>query len=79
MSRLLLWRHGRTAWNHERRMQGQTDVDLDETGVEQAAAAAPALAARDPKLIISSDLRRCTRTAKALRISCGTKPCEHFV
>jgi broad specificity phosphatase PhoE len=66
MSRLLLWRHGRTAWNHERRFQGQTDVDLDETGVQQAIDAAPRLAAREPKLIISSDLGRATQTARAL-------------
>jgi probable phosphoglycerate mutase len=66
MSRLLLWRHGRTAWNHERRFQGQTDVDLDETGRQQAIDAAPHLAAREPKLIISSDLGRATQTARAL-------------
>ena len=66
MSRLLLWRHGRTAWNHERRFQGQTDVHLDETGVQQANDAAPRLAAREPKLIISSDLGRATQTAGAL-------------
>ena len=66
MSRLLLWRHGRTAWNNERRFQGQTDVDLDETGVQQAIDAAPHLAAREPKLIISSDLGRATQTARAL-------------
>jgi glucosyl-3-phosphoglycerate phosphatase len=66
MSRLLLWRHGQTGWNAERRFQGQTDVDLNETGVQQAAKAAPRLAAREPKLIISSDLRRASRTAQAL-------------
>jgi glucosyl-3-phosphoglycerate phosphatase len=66
MSRLLLWRHGQTTWNAERRFQGQTDVDLNETGVRQAAEAAPRLAAREPKLIISSDLRRAARTAQAL-------------
>ena len=44
-------------------MQGQTDVDLDETGLAQAAAGRPALAALQPELIISSDLRRASRTA----------------
>jgi broad specificity phosphatase PhoE len=66
MSRLLLWRHGQTGWNAERRFQGQTDVDLNETGVRQAAEAAPRLAVREPKVIISSDLRRAARTAQAL-------------
>ncbi len=45
MTRLLVWRHGRTAWNAEHRCQGQTDIDLDEIGVEQAVAAAPRIAA----------------------------------
>jgi len=66
VSRLLLWRHGQTTWNTERRFQGQTDVELNETGIAQAAQAAPRLAAQEPKLIISSDLRRATRTAQAL-------------
>jgi broad specificity phosphatase PhoE len=32
MSRLWLLRHARTAWNAERRLQGRTDVPLDEVG-----------------------------------------------
>jgi glucosyl-3-phosphoglycerate phosphatase len=66
MTRLLVLRHGRTAWNAEHRFQGQTDVGLDETGVRQAVAAAPRLAALKPDLIISSDLRRATSTAAPL-------------
>lgn len=38
--RLVLWRHGQTAWNVERRFQGKTDIPLDETGVQQARRAA---------------------------------------
>lgn len=64
--RLILWRHGQTAWNLTGRVQGQTDVDLDETGVAQAAATAPRVAEYRPDLIISSDLRRAARTAEAL-------------
>ena len=29
--RVILWRHGQTSWNVERRFQGSTDVDLTET------------------------------------------------
>jgi len=63
---LLLWRHGQTGWNVEGRFQGQSDSVLDETGHQQAAAAAARLAARKPDVIVSSDLQRCVRTAEPL-------------
>jgi len=66
MPRLVVWRHGRTAWNATRRFQGQTDVELDETGISQAIAAAPRIAAYQPDVIISSDLKRATQTADEL-------------
>jgi glucosyl-3-phosphoglycerate phosphatase len=56
--RLLLWRHGQTAWNIEGRFQGQTDIPLDET--------ARLLAALRPDVIISSDLSRAMATAAPL-------------
>lgn len=64
--RLVLWRHGRTAWNFERRAQGQTDVPLDTVGIAQAQEAAPRLAALGPSFIWSSDLSRAWRTAEEL-------------
>lgn len=66
MTRLLVLRHGRTGWNEEQRCQGQTDIDLDETGAEQAAVAAARIAVEQPDLIISSDLARATSTARPL-------------
>src|SRR5690606_18245837 len=65
-SRLILWRHGHTEWNAERRVQGHSDVPLSALGHAQAAEAAPLLAAFAPDAIVSSDLRRCTETAAAL-------------
>lgn len=62
----MLWRHGRTAWNAERRFQGQTDVPLDEVGRDQAARAAELLTGLRPSQIISSDLSRALATAQAL-------------
>ncbi len=66
MRRLVLWRHGRTTWNAQHRFQGQTDVPLDEVGVEQARRAAVELAALNPTLVVSSDLQRARDTAAAL-------------
>ena len=36
MSKLILVRHGETAWNLEMRYQGQTDISLTANGIEQA-------------------------------------------
>jgi glucosyl-3-phosphoglycerate phosphatase len=64
--RLVLWRHGQTVWNAERRFQGQSDIPLDETGQAQADRAARLLAALRPDMIVSSDLSRATGTAVPL-------------
>ena len=42
-TRLCLVRHGETAWNAERRIQGQLDVPLSPVGQAQARAAAAVL------------------------------------
>ena len=64
--RIVLWRHGQTIWNAERRFQGQTDIELDETGLAQAERAARLLAALKPDTITSSDLIRASATAAPL-------------
>jgi probable phosphoglycerate mutase len=63
---LVLWRHGQTTYNVERRFQGQSDVPLNDVGLRQAADAAPYLAAMRPSAIFSSDLSRASVTAAAL-------------
>ena len=52
--RLILWRHGQTSWNVERRFQGTTDVELTETGIGQARHAARLLASLQPDAIVAS-------------------------
>jgi glucosyl-3-phosphoglycerate phosphatase len=64
--KLVLWRHGQTTYNAERRFQGQLDVPLNDVGREQARRAAPYLAAMKPDAIFSSDLSRAAETAAVL-------------
>jgi broad specificity phosphatase PhoE len=62
--RLVLLRHGRTAWNAVGRAQGHADVEIDDLGHEQAALVAPWLAATfTPTVLWSSDLARARQTA----------------
>ena len=68
---VVLVRHGVTDWNAQGRMQGHTDVPLNEVGLAQAAAMAPAVAALRPTRIVSSDLSRAVATAQALCDACG--------
>ncbi|WP_432057723.1 histidine phosphatase family protein [Streptomyces sp. bgisy022] len=69
--RIILWRHGQTSWNVERRFQGSTDVELTETGVSQARRAARLLAGLRPDAIIASDLKRAAATAAELAALTG--------
>jgi glucosyl-3-phosphoglycerate phosphatase len=62
----VLWRHGRTAWNDDRRFQGQTDIPLDDHGRQQARRAARLLAALPPTALVSSDLVRARDTVAEL-------------
>ena len=71
MTRLIIWRHGQTDWNFANRIQGHTDVALDDVGRAQATAAATALAAQHPDAIVASDLRRAADTAAALAAATG--------
>jgi probable phosphoglycerate mutase len=64
--RLVLWRHGQTAWNLEGRFQGTTDIPLTSVGVSQAKRSARLLAALKPDAIIASDLQRAADTAAEL-------------
>ncbi|MFD3531598.1 histidine phosphatase family protein [Streptomyces sp. NPDC058664] len=69
--RIVLWRHGQTSWNLERRFQGSTDIELTEAGVAQARRAARLLAALKPDAIVASDLKRAAATAAELAVLTG--------
>ena len=65
-TRVFALRHGQTAWNVSRRIQGHVDEPLDDTGRWQAQRLAQALAGEGIVAIYSSDLRRAHDTALAL-------------
>ena len=72
---MVLWRHGRTAHNVQGRLQGQSDIPLDDVGLWQARTAAASLAARySPTRIVVSDLARARVTADALAPMVGLEP-----
>lgn len=74
LDRLILLRHGRTAWNHGHRMQGRLDPDLDDTGRAQAIAVAPLIAAYQPSVLVASDQARAWQTAEAVAKATGLVP-----
>jgi broad specificity phosphatase PhoE len=70
---LLLIRHGPTAWNAEKRLQGRADIPLSEAGLEQVSRW------RLPEAFIAFDwwvspLLRARQTAEALRLTAGVEP-----
>jgi alpha-ribazole phosphatase/probable phosphoglycerate mutase len=66
MIRFLLVRHGETTWNADGRIQGHTDVELTEKGLEQARLAAEKLHIEKIDAVYSSDLKRASVTAEAI-------------
>jgi probable phosphoglycerate mutase len=68
---ILLIRHGETAWNAERRLQGHLDIALNAEGERQAAMLAGALAHTPIDAIVSSDLGRARQTAQAVASARG--------
>lgn len=62
----LFLRHGRTAWNHARRPQGQLDTALDATGRDQARAAANRLKRERIDRVVASPLARVRDTAEPI-------------
>ncbi len=78
---LYLLRHGETAWNLERRMQGSKDSSLTARGRAQAAAMGRALAAElareaGPTLFLRSPLGRTRETAEIIGRELGIDPSE---
>ncbi|KQQ33766.1 phosphoglycerate mutase [Duganella sp. Leaf126] len=67
-TKIILIRHGETAWNAVRRLQGHIDIPLNAEGERQARALAAALARQGLDLIVASDLQRALQTAQAVAV-----------
>lgn len=70
-TRILAVRHGQTAWNADSRIQGHTDIALDDVGRWQAGRLAVALADEPLHAVYSSDLSRARQTAAPLAARAG--------
>ena len=66
-----LLRHGQTDWNIDFRLQGITDIPLNETGLAQARIAAEVINAEDWDFIASSPLSRAKETAEIVAQQLG--------
>lgn len=71
VTHLILIRHGETAWNAERRLQGHLDIALNAEGERQAAAVARALDGAAIDAVVASDLQRASQTAHAIAAQHG--------
>ncbi len=67
-------RHGQSTWNHERRIQGQLDPPLSESGRRQAAQLGQRLAGRTFSGFYSSDLKRAAETSGLIGSAIGIEP-----
>lgn len=66
VTRLIVIRHGETAWNVDTRIQGQLDIGLNATGQRQARQLGQALADETVEAVYASDLARAWDTACAV-------------
>ena len=71
VTRLIAVRHGETAWNRESRIQGHTDIPLNDTGLWQADRVGAAVAQEGIHAIYSSDLQRARLTAQSIGRAAG--------
>jgi phosphoserine phosphatase len=67
---IYLIRHGETDWNHEQRLQGITDVPLNQAGIVQGRHLAIRMRRVRATYIFTSPLRRARHTAAILHWAC---------
>lgn len=59
-------RHGKTDWNNVKRLQGRTDIELNDEGIELAKKTAKGLKDVKFDVIYSSPLKRAVKTAEII-------------
>lgn len=64
---IYLIRHGETEWNRLRRLQGQSDIPLNDAGISSAIKAAQNISALQIDIIMHSPLSRARQTAELIR------------
>lgn len=66
--KILLVRHGETDWNVQKKIQGKTDIPLNEAGIDQAKELAEKLAEWERPIIgiYTSRLKRAAKTAEII-------------
>ena len=74
--KLALVRHGQTDWNLAGRMQGRTDIELNDTGRQQAREAGRRLAGEGWDLVLASPLARAQETAALMAAELGAQTGE---
>lgn len=70
-TKLALVRHGETDWNAQGRLQGQTDIELNDVGRHQARVAGVELASGEWDLLACSPLGRAVETAALIAAGVG--------
>ncbi|MFV0249692.1 MAG: histidine phosphatase family protein [Bacilli bacterium] len=63
---LFVVRHGKTIWNLEKKIQGQTDIELCEQGIKEAMELKEIIATKNIDIVITSPLSRALDTAKLI-------------
>lgn len=63
---ILFVRHGETEWNNNGKIQGGTDIPLNDKGLGQAASTRALFNGNKPDLIVCSPLLRALQTAKII-------------
>jgi uncharacterized phosphatase len=71
-----LIRHGQTDWNAQRRLQGSTDIPLNDVGRGQARDAAAVVSAYEWDVVVSSPLSRAAETADLIAAGLGLSVCR---